>query len=47
VVSGRELATLRGHTSGITNFAFSPDGSRVASTDRATLRVWNVTPFQE
>jgi len=39
--SGAELITLRGHSSEIQSIAFSPDGTKLATSDRSTLRVWH------
>lgn len=42
-LSGKFLFSLKGHTSGITSIAFSPNGDLIAtgSSDR-TIRVWNL-----
>jgi WD40 repeat protein/predicted Ser/Thr protein kinase len=43
----RDLLTLRGHTGGIHGLAFSPDGTRLASSSLdGTLKVWDVTTGQ-
>lgn len=43
VHAGAELALFTGHTEGVKNLAFSPDGSMLASTSNdLTIRLWNV-----
>jgi len=39
--SRRELLTLKGHSSRIRSVAFSPDGTKLATIDSQTLRVWH------
>lgn len=48
VVDGKELHTLRGHTSSIRSIAFSPNGEILASAswDR-TLKLWKVSAGRE
>src|SRR5262249_25570764 len=47
VVGGRQVHTLVGHDFTIQALAFSPDGSRLASTSSdATLRTWRVATGQ-
>ena len=36
-LSGKELATLQGHTAGVTSAVFSPDGQRVATAGDASI----------
>ena len=41
---GQEVMRLHGHKSEILSVAFSPDGSRLASTSiDGTVRIWNAT----
>ena len=43
-----ELVTLRGHTSGVKNVTYSPDGSRLASASYdQTVKVWDAASGQE
>jgi WD40 repeat protein len=46
--SGQELLTLFGHTDTVSGVAFSPDGTRLATTSwDKTVKVWNVASGQE
>jgi WD40 repeat protein len=48
LTTGREALTLRGHTNTIIDTAFGPDGRRLVSVGwDQTLRVWDVSPFEE
>jgi WD40 repeat protein len=41
--TGREKASLRGHTAWITSIAYSPDGTRLASASiNSTIKVWDL-----
>jgi WD40 repeat protein/tRNA A-37 threonylcarbamoyl transferase component Bud32 len=46
--TGKEMLVLRGHTGGVLDAAFGPDGARIvtASTDRSA-RVWDATTGKE
>jgi len=47
-VSGKEVATLRGHTNSVWSVAFSPDGSRLASgSDDNTIVLWDPASGKE
>jgi WD40 repeat protein len=45
--TGRELLTLQGHTSGLENVAFSPDGQRLASAGGGEVKVWDAQTGQQ
>jgi WD40 repeat protein len=45
--TGRELLTLQGHTTDVSNVAFSPDGQRLASAGGGELRVWDAQTGQQ
>lgn len=48
VTSGRQLATLRGHTDKVCSVAFLPDGTRLASGSHdRTIRLWDLDTFEE
>ncbi|TVU52285.1 MAG: hypothetical protein EA414_18185, partial [Arthrospira sp. PLM2.Bin9] len=45
---GRELATLSGHSSGVTAVAIAPDGKRAVSASRDnTLKLWDLATGEE
>src|SRR5438876_815629 len=46
--SGRKLRTLAGHTAEVRGVAFSPDGTRLATTSRAKIaKVWDAASGRE
>lgn len=48
VVTGRELHTLKGHSSGITKVAFNPDGKILASLSwDGTIKLWDTVTGTE
>ena len=47
-VTGKELATLVGHTAGVSTAVFSPDGTRLATaSDDKTAKVWDAVTGKE
>jgi len=48
VTTGRELLTLTGHTGGVNQVIFSPDGKQIATaSDDTTAKVWDAATGQE
>jgi WD40 repeat protein len=42
VSTGKELAVLTGHSGGIWQVAFSPDGTRIVSCENYETKVWDL-----
>lgn len=47
VATGKELMVLAGHSGGIWQMAFSPDGKRLASNDNYEVKVWDLERRKE
>ncbi len=48
IATGKETATLRGHSLPVISVAFSPDGTRLASgSSDGTVRLWDVVSGSE
>jgi WD40 repeat protein len=45
--TGREVCSLRGHTSSVWSLAFSPDGQRLVSLGGGMIKVWELATEQE
>ena len=41
--TGRELRTLKRHSSGVDSLAFSPDGQTLISSDGYNLKLWRLS----
>jgi WD40 repeat protein/serine/threonine protein kinase len=44
--TGQELLTVKGHTGAVKEVAWSPDGSRLASSDQWMIKVWDAKAAQ-
>jgi WD40 repeat protein len=43
--TGKEQATLKGHTNGVSSVSWSPDGKTLASASwDQTVKLWDVSP---